>query len=353
MDRFSRALGILLFLRVRKTVSASELARRFEVSTRTIYRDIAALSAVGVPIYAELGRTGGFRLLDGYFLPPVMLSIGEATSLLTGLAFLARLRAKPFTSELETAAHKLLATLPDHLRATLARAQPLIGFEPIPSDIFHPEPGDPTTLPDERVRRGTASSSSDTIHEANVITTFLSCLFERHAAALTYRSPYRACQEAEVVAPYGVFWDRDRWYLVGRRLDQEEAPRLWRADRVLSIARQPQQIPVPPTFDVTQLLGRMWLTEAMAHWMTNAPTVNRMSRAQAKRLKQDWYYGHARFDDHESDEVVMTFGESDRRIVFALLRWLGPGAELLSPEAWRVAFTTEMRAMLAPYEEAC
>ena len=80
MNRLDRALGILLWLRSRKTVSAAELAKQFEVSQRTIYRDIETLSELGIPVYAEMGRAGGFRLLEGYFLPPVMFSVGEAVS---------------------------------------------------------------------------------------------------------------------------------------------------------------------------------------------------------------------------------------------------------------------------------
>ena len=61
MNRFDRALAILLLLRQGKTLSATALAHQFEVSSRTIYRDIETLSAVGVPVFAEMGRAGGFR----------------------------------------------------------------------------------------------------------------------------------------------------------------------------------------------------------------------------------------------------------------------------------------------------
>ena len=81
-----------------------------------------------------------------------------------------------------------------------------------------------------------------------------------------------------------------------------------------------------------------------------APVSIRMTRDQAARLQRDWFYGHARFEEHEHEQVRMIFGESDPEVVFALLRWLGPGAELIAPSGWRAAFAEEVRAMLAPYE---
>src|SRR5262245_60043633 len=119
MNRIDRALGILLRLRAGRAVSAAELARRFEVSRRTIYRDVAALAELGVPVYAEMGRMGGFRLLEGYFLPPVTFTEGEAISLLLGLAILGRLRARPFAADQDSAGQKLLAAVPRALRAGL------------------------------------------------------------------------------------------------------------------------------------------------------------------------------------------------------------------------------------------
>jgi predicted DNA-binding transcriptional regulator YafY len=338
MNRMDRALGILLLLHAQRTIGAPELARRFEVSTRTIYRDIETLAAVGVPVYAEMGRQGGFRLAEGYFLPPVMFSEGEAISLLTGLALLRRLRATPFAAELDSAGLKLLAAVPPRLRAPLAEAQRIVGFEAPPHDSFHPEQDDPAgeeeTLPAQ---------------VSQVITAFLRCVLDHHSVAIEYQAPRRE-PATHLLAPRGLFWDRERWYLVGQRVGREEAPRTWRADRVRSLKRHDRLTDSPPPFDVEQLLGRRWLDAAIGQWSAEAPVRIRMTASQAERLRCDWYYGHARFDEHASGDVTMTFGEDDREVVFALLRWLGPGAELLAPEEWRAAFAADVRAMLAPYE---
>jgi predicted DNA-binding transcriptional regulator YafY len=331
MNRLDRALGILLLLRDGKTISAAELSQRFEVSTRTIYRDVEMLASVGVPIYAEMGRAGGFRLVEGYFLPPVMFSVGEAVSLLLGLTLLRRLRARPFAAELETSEQKLLAAVPDQLRAALAHAQQIIGFERLPADIFHPE------------RLASEPTSTD---EGAIISVFVRAILDRTMVALDYHSPYGDLAEQFVATPQGLLWDRDRWYLIGERGEDEQGTRLWRADRVLRIAAHTATARDSSSFDVSTLLDRRWLRPAMERWRSESPVTIRLTRSQAERLRQDWYYRHALFEELAGDRVQMTFGEDDRAVVLELLRWLGPGAELVAPKAWRAALRAELSDLL-------
>jgi predicted DNA-binding transcriptional regulator YafY len=338
MNRLDRALGILLLLRQGETVSAAELAQRFEVSVRTIYRDIEALSELGVPVYAEMGRSGGFRLMEGYFLPPVMLKTGEAASLLLGLTLLRRLRVTPFPEELATAEHKLLAVLPDHLRNVLAQAAHLIGFEDLPLDIFHWAASD-AAVP-------TAGTAEMKAKESLAVNTFLRALLEGKHVHMRYRSPYRSEERAYRVAPAGLVWDRDWWYLVGKIVESKEEVRLWRADRVLSIAAQPAYNRQRAEFDVNQLLGRTWLQAAMAEWTKNSPVKLRITAQQAAWLKLDWYYRHARYEELGNGRVLMTFGEDKAEFVLDLVRWLGPGAELVEPQAWRSLLRAELQALL-------
>ncbi|MBF8284287.1 MAG: WYL protein [Anaerolineales bacterium] len=338
MNRLDRALAILLLLRSGKTASAVELARRFEVSPRTIYRDIEKLGAIGVPVYAEMGRTGGFRLMEGYFLPPVMFSVGEAISLVLGLTSLRRLRARPFAAELETAEQKLLAATPDHLRATLAKARQVIGFERPPVDAF--------TL--ERAPSDAASEAVEA-DEGRIVTVFLQAMLEHREVALHYRSPYRDAPSHSSVNPLGLLWDRDRWYLVGQRVGRKGETRLWRADRVLTITPRSKAAEADGNFDAATLLGRKWLGQAMQQWIQEAPVTLRLAQRQAERLKQDWYYQHARFEDLADGQVLMTYGETNREYVFELLRWLGPEAELLEPKAWRAELRDNLARMLALY----
>jgi predicted DNA-binding transcriptional regulator YafY len=74
-----------------------------------------------------------------------------------------------------------------------------------------------------------------------------------------------------------------------------------------------------------------------------------MKREHAERLADDWYFRFAQFEPSGANETVMTYGENDRASVLELVRWLGPGAELLEPAAWRATLRDELRAMAAVY----
>jgi predicted DNA-binding transcriptional regulator YafY len=120
--RADRLLSLLLLLQARGRVTARELADRLEVSERTIYRDMEALSAAGVPVYAERGPGGGCRLLEGFRTGLTGLSEAELrTLLLSGV--LAPLADLGYGPALEAALLKLLAALPSAHRRDAERAR--------------------------------------------------------------------------------------------------------------------------------------------------------------------------------------------------------------------------------------
>ncbi|MDN3721679.1 HTH domain-containing protein [Roseibium salinum] len=137
MNPIERALGILLLLTGGRLVPATVLAERFEVSLRTIYRDIDRLIALGVPVDAERGAEGGYRLASGYIQPPVALSRNETAALLAAMALVRSSRTVPLAGELTSAEKKLLASLPKNVHGLLKDAERIVGIEPIPPDIFH------------------------------------------------------------------------------------------------------------------------------------------------------------------------------------------------------------------------
>lgn len=81
MNRIDRLAAILIQLQSRPLVKAQDIAEKFSISLRTVYRDVKALEEAGVPVIGEAGM--GYRLMEGYKLPPVMFNMDEATALLT------------------------------------------------------------------------------------------------------------------------------------------------------------------------------------------------------------------------------------------------------------------------------
>ncbi len=128
--RASRLLSILLLLQVRGRMTADALAKEFEVSIRTIYRDIDHLSAAGVPVYADRGPGGGFDLLDGYRTKLTGLTASEAESLfLAGLPGAAE--DLGFSEALIGAKLKLLAAMPEASREGAERVGNRFHLDPV------------------------------------------------------------------------------------------------------------------------------------------------------------------------------------------------------------------------------
>ncbi len=339
MRRWDRLLGILLQLSGGVTVSAVVLAARFSVSLRTIYRDIEALSALGVPVFAQPGRNGGFKLLEGYLLPPIMFSEEEAVALMVGLSALRAVRSQPFADGLAVAEAKLLAAMPRRLRDTLADLSHLVGFERAAPAAFHLRPSDRHEMDTESARA----------HEREAIDAFLRAILRHTDVAMQYQSPARSESRTYRVEPVGMFADRNRWYLLGRLIDDDHALRTWRADRVRAIQFFGGTRRERPPFDVRSFLDRAWLTVAIAQWSRVHPVRILMTPPQAERLQLDWYYQHAAFTEESDGRVMMTFGQSRQDIVIELLRWLGPGAELIEPAEWRDVLAEELERMRAVY----
>ncbi|MEU8621058.1 WYL domain-containing protein [Streptomyces sp. NPDC048623] len=197
-----RLLALLLLLQTRGTVPAGELAERLEVSVRTVYRDVEALSAAGVPVYAERGRYGGIALLDGYRTDVTGLTADESRALFV-LAAQGAHQALGLDRALGSALRKVMAALPaPHRPAAEATSRRIL------------------VDPDRWMSGPRPEADLDVLHRA---------VFADRRLALRYRSSGAPAPEAYTVDPYGLVVKAGVWYLVA---DREGEPRLFRADRV-------------------------------------------------------------------------------------------------------------------------
>jgi predicted DNA-binding transcriptional regulator YafY len=209
--RASRLLSILILLQLRGRLTAEELADEFEVSERTIYRDIDALSAAGVPVYGDRGPGGGFELLDGYRTKLTGLDTQEAEAmLLIGLP--GEAQAMGLGSAAQRARNKLLASLP---KAGKDEASRIAGR-------FHIDTAD--------------------WYRAARPTPFLAmaarAVLDQVSLSMTYKS-WTATRDW-TVEPYGLVLKAGSWYLVARGHDKI---------RIFNVADVQALAPTPESFD--------------------------------------------------------------------------------------------------------
>ncbi|HRQ37151.1 MAG TPA: HTH domain-containing protein [Chloroflexota bacterium] len=134
MNRIDRLFAILLLLQKKSRLRAQDLAAEFEVSKRTIYRDITALSEMGVPIVSLPGE--GYELVEGFFLPPLLFTDKEATALFLGARLLLQQAASTQVGDAERALTKLAVALPEKTRQQVESLTKIIGFI-VPQERFN------------------------------------------------------------------------------------------------------------------------------------------------------------------------------------------------------------------------
>ncbi|TCB99097.1 YafY family transcriptional regulator [Micromonospora zingiberis] len=310
--RAARLISLLLLLQAREAMTAAELARELEVSERTVYRDILALSAAGVPVYADRGRAGGYRLLGGYRTRLTGMTRDEAEALfLTGLPGPAG--DMGLADAVAAAELKVLAALPPSLRDAPARTGQRFHLD-VPGWYAQSTP--PPWL----------AELAGAVWRDRVVT-------------LRYR---RGDDEVvRQVRPYGLVLKSGIWYLVGR---VGEDMRTYRVDRIAGVEQHEETFDREPEFD----LPAYWRAQAESflRGMLRAEVRIRLSPAGLRQLRHhtEIPFGYA--------EAVAAASEPDGQgwvttrlpvesvdVAYTQLLGLGPEVAVLDPP--------ELRARLA------
>ncbi|GAA5514423.1 protein PafB [Deinococcus carri] len=224
-DPSMRVLTVLELLQAHERVTGAELARRLEVSPRTVQRYIARLQDLGIPVESTRGVGGAYRLKPGFRLPPLMFGEEEALALALGLHALHHLGLTALAPAVAGASAKLSRTLPHALRERMRTLE-----ETVQLDAF------PWTVP----------------IGAEVLSALLAAMHAGRAVAFAYRSHAGEDTQREVEV-YGVVHLDGRWYAVGRCLTRA-ALRTFRLDRIAAPALLPRTFTRPDDFDARAYL---------------------------------------------------------------------------------------------------
>ena len=199
-----RLLSILLLLQAHGQLPATDLARRLEVSVRTIFRDVEALSAAGVPVYAERGRTGGIALLPGYHTDVTGLTADEAKALFVLVS--GRTHAElGLGGAIGPALRKVMAALPTAYRGAAEQISRRVLVDPSRWNTTARPPAELAVLQD--------------------------AVFTDRRLRLRYRHGGDSEVSGYTLDPYGLVDKAGVWYLVA---DLRAEPRMFRVDRMVS-----------------------------------------------------------------------------------------------------------------------
>src|SRR5690606_28902381 len=186
MNRIDRLTAILIQLQTKRVVRAEEIAERFEISLRTVYRDVKALMEAGVPIGSEAGK--GYFIVDGYHLPPVMFSQEEASALLTAGKLVEKMTDASLRKAYESALLKIKSVLNNSEKDFLETLQSAIA-----------------------VYRGfRKEEEADTPY----LVELQRALSLRRTISLSYHSSKQE-HTRRVVAPIGLVFYSGKWHLIG------------------------------------------------------------------------------------------------------------------------------------------
>ncbi|MFE8946737.1 helix-turn-helix transcriptional regulator [Streptomyces sp. NPDC007856] len=315
-----RLLSILLLLQTRGRVPAHELADRLEVSVRTIYRDIEALSASGVPVYAERGRHGGIELLAGFRTDVTGLTADESRALFI-LAAQGAHAALGLDAALGSALRKVMAALPaPHRPAAEVTSRRIL------VDATRWKSGPPQAV------------DLEVLQEA---------VFADRRLRLRYRHSGEREPRTYTVDPYGLVAKAGVWYLVA---DRRGAPRLFRADRIRSARPLDEPVRRRPGIE----LADVW--EVLRRQVEERPGGGTEVTVRVRRARLDMFQ---RVMAAQLIELPDDDGESEwvtARLVFPVLRAVrqllafSDQVELLDPPEARAELLAAARSVTALYQ---
>lgn len=287
---------------------AEDLARIFEVSKRTIYRDITALSEARVPVVASPGA--GYRLMEGYFLPPLSFTPDEAAMLVLGSHAVRYAVDASFRLAAQSALRKLEAVLPPAARNRVQELHESM-----------------------RIFGGWASEE-----DADKLGALRDAILQRRVVRMHYHSPRQAAAQERDVEPYALLHYRGVWHLTAYcrlRTDMRE----FRLDRVDALTVLDERFERDAA-RFEQSRGRM---------PARALLVRARFAATALRwVREERHWG---FQAEHADGTMDFAVEEPGDIVPWLLRW-GAAVEVLEPVAVREAIAGEATRVANIYSAA-
>ena len=299
MNRVDRLLAMIVLLQSRRVVTAREIADHFELSERTVYRDLAALGEAGVPIVAEAGV--GYTLMRGYHLPPVNFTTEEASALVTGGLLVEQFTDASVKAQMHAALLKVRAVLPRDHQDRIARLE-----------------------------RGLATTANVPAPAQADLSLLQQALTGLRLLRFDYQNGGRPGTTQRIAEPCGLIHYLERWHLIAWCRNAGDY-RDFRTDRMTNVSLLKDTFVPREEFSVAQYIRSMPRPDLRARVQ--------FSPRASDRAKREWWMG---IIDEEPvpGGVVLTLASVDW---LSLVRWLlsfGCEVTVLEPESLRESLVT-------------
>ncbi|MFN2237645.1 MAG: helix-turn-helix transcriptional regulator [Anaerolineales bacterium] len=321
--RADRLISMLMILQTRGKVTASDLAAELEVSERTVYRDVTALSISGVPVYAERGPGGGICLVEQYRSNLTGLTREEVRALYM-IGIPQPLAQLGFGPDLRGAMLKLAASLPSSLKSDEALARQRVYLDPEPWDRYRK----PVTMP-------FLQTIQQAVWQGRVL----------HIRYELFAGPQIDSLDV-VLVPYGLVAKGGEWYLVAQ---QEDHIAVLPVDRVIAAQIQDKSFQMPPDFNLESFWkqwcqGQSGYQRAFAVRMRIHPDLITKLPSQ---IRQAMRATGAEDDEQGRVTFEIRFGSFEEART-RLLR-LGNAVEVVEPVALRYSLRDYAEQIIAVY----
>jgi predicted DNA-binding transcriptional regulator YafY len=308
-------MAIVVYLQGRRLCRAGDMAAHFEISVRTMYRDLAALGEAGIPIMAEAGV--GYSLVKGYHLPPVMFTAEEAGALFIGGKLVEKLTDASLRKHMESALLKIRSVLPrerqDHLDR-LERSTAVLGKHSVAVTRM-------------------ASEALIPIQQA---------LAERRVLTLDYLGGARRELTQRQVEPLGLIYYADNWHLIAHcrlRCDLRD----FRSDRIRSLRLLNEVFTGHTDFSLPEYM------ETAAREDGLETVVIRFKREVMEHVRRDWNIRAEQEKEEVNGEVAVTLRIYALESFASWILSFGEKAEVASPERLKSVVATEAAKVMAKY----
>lgn len=203
MSKAKKLFDLIMYVNTKRSFTAQDVAYEFNISVRTAHRYLAELSDMGIPIYTEHGRNGGYRTLTNRTLPPIIFEENEAFAIFFAFRLLNYYESLPFKINRDSVSRKLYASLPDDTKGKIDRLKSVLLFW--------------------NQKKSVPSPYLKEIIEASI---------ENHIVLIEYQS--KSENKMKEVKPIGIYATNGFWYMPAYDMEYKMI-RLFRVDRILSL----------------------------------------------------------------------------------------------------------------------